>query len=120
MNNKTLYVSAIAVPSAGYSVLEVFLVRRGTSSSDSTSLLWSIVFAVIVALWTQGDVKERKLVPPYEYSFFVFLFWPVVLPYHLVKTRGMEGLVLFTGFVGLWWLPAISAIYTYVYSSKAS
>ena len=120
MKNKSIYILTLAAIAASYSVLEVLLVKKGIYSSSGTATLWTIVFAILVAFWTQADAKERKIEPPYEYSFFVFLFWPVVLPYHLFKTRGIEGLVQFFGFVALAFLPSISGLYTYVYFAKAS
>ena len=30
----------------------------------------------------------------------MFLMWPLIVPYYLLKTRGARGLVLIVGFVG--------------------
>ncbi len=62
-------------------------------------------FAIIVALWARNDVRARGESKPFEYAFFVFLLWPVVLPYHLIKNRGIDGLVMFIGFLAIFELP---------------
>ena len=70
--------------------------------------IWDLVYFSTIALWTQNDARTRKLYQPYEFGYFVFLFWPLILPYQLVKTRGMEGLMRYLGFISLYFIPPVA------------
>lgn len=45
------------------------------------------------------EPQHREFDAPFEFGAFMYFAWPIVLPYYLVKTQGVEGLVLFMGFV---------------------
>lgn len=101
--------------SVAYSAVAAYIVAHGGAISDGTGILWILIFAVLVALWAKNDAAARNEQKPFEYSYFVFLLWPVVLPYHLVKSRGIEGLLLFLGFLAIHELPSVVAITTWAY-----
>jgi hypothetical protein len=94
---------------------------RGGSLSESTEMLWYFVFSVLVTLWARNDIVHR--VPPAgrEYSYLLmFFFWPVVLPYHLLRSRGFEGLLLFIGFLGICVAPYVVQVVTWAYGTHGS
>lgn len=107
-----MLMSVIYGAAAGYTAL------TGNTLSYRTALLWAAIFAVLIALWAKNDARLRSEQKPFEYSYFVFLFWPVVLPYHLIKSRGLEGLVLFLGICLMYWLPDIVAITVWMYLDR--
>jgi hypothetical protein len=45
-----------------------------------------------------------------DLGFFLYLAWPVVMPYYLVKTRGAKGLLIMLGFVAAYVGAAIIGI----------
>ena len=95
--------------------MAVDLLGQAGFSLTTSNFLWTVIFALVIALWTSNDAKSRGLYKPYEYYYFVFLFWPFVLPYHLVKTRGTEGLMMFLGILGLCFLPFLSGLVAWAY-----
>jgi hypothetical protein len=113
--NQNLIVVGVFLISILYGLVEILAALEEQATSEGTKYLWSIVFALVIALWTGNDAKSRDLYKPYEYSYFVFLFWPFVLPYHLIKTRGTEGLLMFLGVLGLYFLPFISGLVAWAY-----
>jgi hypothetical protein len=114
-NNQKWIVLGLLFASLAYAWLEVFAALKEQVTSEETNFIWSILFAVVIALWTSNDAKEKKLYEPFEYSYFVFLFWPLVLPYHLAKTRGTDGVIMFMGVVFLYMLPFLSGLVTWAY-----
>jgi CDP-diglyceride synthetase len=114
-NNQKWIVLGLLFASLAYASLEVVAALKDQATSGETNLIWSVSFALIVALWTSNDAKDKKLYKPYEYSYFVFLFWPLVLPYHLAKTRGTDGLLVFMGVVLLYMLPFFSGLVAWAY-----
>lgn len=103
--SQRLIIFTLLTISAVYSGAEVLMSIQGSGSSTSTMLLWTVVFAVLVALWVQTDAEFRHKEIPFEYSSFVFLFWPPVLAYYLVKTQGFRGCLKFLGFLALYLMP---------------
>ena len=98
-----------------YSMVGAYLVIEGGSVSERTGLLWVLIFAILVALWATNDKSVRREEKPFEYSFFVFLFWPIALPYHLIRSRGVEGLLMFLGFLTIHELPTFVMTMVWVY-----
>ena len=88
-----------------FALVAAWLSAMNTSVSDSTYLLWSLIYSLLIAIWAQDDAKAKKLYKPFEYSFLVLLLWPLILPYHLTKTRGQEGLLMYAGFLAIYFLP---------------
>lgn len=114
-NQKSIIIG-LTVASFAYGVVEILAALKEQVTSAGTDYLWSIVFAIVIALWTSNDAKQKGLYEPYEFSYFAFLFWPFVLPYHLVKTRGSEGFLMFLGALIIYVLPFLLGLVTWAYS----
>jgi hypothetical protein len=112
---QTWIVAGLLVMSLLYSMAGAYMIIKGGAVSDRTGLLWVLAFALLVALWAKNDKELRNEQKPFEYSFFVFLFWPFVLPYHLIRSRGVEGLLMFIGFLAMHELPYYIATLAWVY-----
>jgi len=114
-NNQKLIVIGIIIVSIAYSALEVIASLNEQATSEGTNFIWSVSFSMVIALWANNDAKIKGLYKPYEYSYFVLLFWPVVLPYHLIKTRGTEGMLMFLGVIFVFFLPFVSGLVAWAY-----
>ena len=91
--------------SAGYAVVSAFAASRHADPSQGLAIAWIAAFSVLVALWARED-NRRGEGRPREYSWLLMIFfWPVVLAWHLVKTRGLEGFVLYLGFIAIYLAP---------------
>ncbi|PTU32664.1 hypothetical protein [Stenotrophobium rhamnosiphilum] len=97
------------------SAYTVVLSLKGVEASDGLTVTWTFVFAALVACWARVDAATQKVHRTLDFSFYFLAIWPIALPYYLVKTRGIEGLVLFFGFSILYFSPFISGLITYVY-----
>ena len=98
-----------------YTVAASYMVLHGGSLSDRNGILWVAAFAMLVALWTKNDALLRNERKPFEYSYFLFLFWPIMLPYHLIRSRGTEGLLMFLGFLAMHEMPGAVAMTIWAY-----
>lgn len=90
---------------------------RGEYLSDELSGVWTVVFALCVALWAHADAAVQKQDRPLDFSFWFFAVWPVALPIYLGRTRGVEGMILFAGFFLLYYAPFLSGLVAYTYGS---
>lgn len=91
------------------------LVLSDVQVGESLSSLWVLAFALLVALWAREDAGEKQIHRTLDFPAYFFLAWPLVLPYYLTRTRGVEGLVLFCGFVVLHFAPFLSGLVAYAY-----
>ena len=95
--------------------VEVTLNLKEQEISGSTELAWTFIFVVLVGMWVQRDSAGKKFDKPFDFGFFLYLFLPILLPYYLVRTRGVEGLVTFLGFAAIYYLPFFAGLVAYVY-----
>ncbi|MEH6542493.1 MAG: hypothetical protein V7721_01000 [Porticoccaceae bacterium] len=119
MNKKSLSISALIFLALGMGAVEVIMNSRGEVVSDSTQSLWGILFVIVTIVWAMADSETNEFDKPFDFGFLMYIFWPIALPYYLISTRGIEGIVLFFGFISIWlgpWLAGLVA-YTYVYTS---
>jgi len=57
-------------------------------------LLW------VMGWWLRTDSRKRAVASVYDMGFFLYIAWPVVMPYYLLKTRGTKGLLFILAFIG--------------------
>lgn len=100
MNKKAnIYMLALIAAATLLSIHSLILGIREISPTELFPGFWMFLVALMAALWCDADRYSRNW--PYEFGYFVFLFWPVVLPYYLVKTRKINGFFMFVGFLCL-------------------
>lgn len=102
---------------SAYSFVQISLNLQQQEVSATTDTIWAFAFAILVAIWALKEPKQSEFEAPFEFGAFLYFFWPVVLPYYLMKTRGTEGLVLFFGFVAIYAAPFTSGLIAYAYYS---
>lgn len=105
----------ICVLSVAYSALQIQLNLQDEVVSDASDTMWAFSFALLVAVWAKKEPGLNRFSPPFEFGAFMYFAWPLVLPYYLCKTRGIEGVVTFMGFVALYTMPFLSGLIAYVY-----
>src|SRR6266566_9173110 len=71
----------------------------GQAPAAYTLLHWAAQLWII-GWWLRTDSRKRGVVSVYDLGFFLFIAWPLVMPYYLVKTRGAKGLLVILGFIG--------------------
>ena len=72
----------------------------------------TFVYAILMTFWLDYDSRERKSWRVWDLGYFAFAAWPLVIPYYLIKTRGMKRaslLFLLAGatYVGSFLAPAL-------------
>jgi hypothetical protein len=110
-----IVVIGLILVSVLYGLVEGFYALNGQATSRHLHFGWAIAFALFIALWTANDKTAEDMYQSYEYLYFVLILWPVFLPYHLVKTRGVDGVFMFAGILGIYLLPFICGLAAPVY-----
>ena len=54
-----------------------------------------LVAPLVAAIsWLQADARARHVPLVYDMGFFVWIAWPVLIPWYAIKTRGRHGVPL--------------------------
>jgi hypothetical protein len=91
--------------------------------SPWVSLFFSFGPLLAVVLWLQKDAKQTGVGSVLDLGFFLWVAWPIVIPWYVFKTRGRAGWRLVVGLFALigsayiGWLTAAYAIYGIRYVS---
>jgi hypothetical protein len=101
-------VLTLIIASALLSIKQFRLGTEASEFADGLSAIWTLIFSVLVGVWTERDNSGARFSKPFEFGFFVYLFWPLILPYYLFKTRGVKGLLFAPGFFVLYSAPYIA------------
>jgi hypothetical protein len=66
---------------------------------DGVNLIYAVGVLWAIGWWLRTDSNRRGVLSVYDVGLFLYLAWPVVIPYYLLKTRGAKGLLIILGFV---------------------
>ena len=75
---------------------------RGKMPSAGFRLMYLCTMSWSFAAWALADRRRLRLPISVDYGWFYFYAWPLLVPYHALKTRGWRGLLTIGGFVALW------------------
>ena len=81
----------------------------GEQPPELVEAIYSVGPAFFLVCWVILDARRLRRVPCHDFGFLVGLFLPVALPWYLVWSRGLRGLLLLGFFLLLVILPALSA-----------
>ena len=91
------------------SVLEFLYACFAINPSSYYQRIYQVGIGWLIAWWVIEDQRTTNFRPCYEYSAFVFIFWLVLLPHYLFRTRGGRGLFQFGTFLTVLMLPRLIA-----------
>ncbi len=67
-------------------------------------LFWSLGW------WIQKDSRTRDIDSPTDLGFFLWIAWPIVLFYHLFRTRRLKALLLIAGYLAVFLTAVIAGV----------
>jgi hypothetical protein len=93
--------------SALVAVYDGWLIFHGLLLGGGVSFLHKFVVLSLVATWVVADTQALgRDFPSLDHGWFV-MFIPFYLTYYLLSTRRWRGLLILTGLISLWALPAV-------------
>ncbi len=102
------------IASVLYSLMQASATYANMGSSPSTEGIWLLVFLFSTVVWADRDRKNNDFSGVFDFGAYMYFAWPVALPYYLIRTRGLKGLVIYLGFWGLYLVPYIAGAFVYV------
>jgi hypothetical protein len=89
-----------------------------SSAAPAPAVMLFISFAPIVAVcaWLQKDARITGVASVHDWGFFIYLAWPVVIPWYALKTRGRAGWRLAGILLGMACAPMLAAYVVYAFA----
>jgi len=70
------------------------LQARHADIPGPSTLLQYVVLFCLIGYWLDVDSREKRTFRVWDMGFFLYVAWPFILPYYLVKTRGIKRALL--------------------------
>jgi hypothetical protein len=101
-----------AIPNSGATILigifflaanvgNALYAAHGLPPSGGFVFVYYVGFGLALAFWMHADSRRLAVREVLDQGWFVYIAWPVILPYHLFKTRGGRGALTLLGLIGL-------------------
>jgi hypothetical protein len=74
---------------------------RGIEPSPAFDLLYWVACLWVVGWWMRQDSRRRGVGWVFDMGFYLFIAWPLVLPYYLFKTRGARAILAILAFIAV-------------------
>ena len=92
MQNRSLIMFALlclltVVYHVGFDILNA----SGREPLPSVELLHTALFLCGVVWWLRAETQSSPVTQVYCAGLLVGIAWPILIPYHLLKTRGIKG-----------------------------
>jgi hypothetical protein len=75
----------------------IYIVLEGDAPAPLI-FVTALGFIWIVGWWMRRDSQRRGIAWVYDMGMFLYMLWPFIMPYYLLKTRGVRGLLVILGF----------------------
>ena len=83
-------------------VVTGFYLALATELPPAFSFLYPLCFLWAIGWWLREDSRARGVGWVFDMGLFLYIAWPVVMPYYLLKTRGAKGLLVMLAFAGVY------------------
>jgi hypothetical protein len=87
---------------------------RGLEPLPSVEFLYIAMFYCGVVWWLRAEAKRSLVTQIYCPGLMAITAWPIIIPYHLLKTRGVRGLLPLLALIGTFILARILATVIYL------
>ena len=86
----------------------------GTAPSSAFDLIDRLSFLWIMCWWLRQDSRKGGVAWVYDMGWFLSIVWIFIMPYHLIKSRGANGLLVILGVLAAYVGARIAGIVTYM------
>lgn len=91
-----------------------FYVAGELEPSPAFTLLYTLGFLWAIGWWLRADSRERGIGWVLDMGLFLYLAWPFIMVYYLLKTRGVRGFLAVAAFAALYVGAALAGVVLYV------
>ena len=91
-----------------------FVVGFIAAASQETSAAFNLLVIFAPGLffywWLQRDNQMTELRGVVDLGYAVLLVWGLLMPYYLLKTRGLKALLTISGFIAAYFIAALAGV----------
>jgi len=87
---------------------------RGLEPLPAVEFLYLAMFYCGVVWWLRAEAKNSPVTRVYCPGVMAITAWPIIIPYHLLKTRGVRGLLPLLALIGTFVFARILATVIYL------
>jgi|SRR5215213_1663476 len=73
---------------------------RGVEPAPGLEFLYTAIFICGVVWWLRAEIQSSTVTRLYCAGLLAYIAWPIIIPYHLLKTRGVRGLLPLLALIG--------------------
>ena len=92
----------------------------GVEPLPTAEFLYTGAFFCGLIWWLQADRGRSAVKPIYCLGLLMSIGWLIIIPYHLLKTRGAKGLIPLLALAGSFVIPQILTMILYVFLTLQS
>ena len=96
-----------------YNFAAAFYLLSGLELSAAVEFIYAAAFPSGAIWWLRSDSRRSPVTPLYCHGMIMGVGWFVVIPYHLLKTRGAKGFLMLLVLIGSFVLAQIAAAVVY-------
>lgn len=97
-----------------YSIGFGLYAARGLEPSPAFDFLYRAGLLCSIIWWIRGDARRHKVKTVYCLGLLVSMGWMIVVPYHLLKTRGAKGWLTIIILAAVFIVAQIASIAAYI------
>ena len=87
---------------------------RGLEPLPAFEFLYTAGFLCGVVWWLKAEARGSAVNPVYCSGLLVGIGWLIIIPYHLLKTRGVKGLIPLLALMGSFLVAQLLAAVVYI------
>jgi hypothetical protein len=87
---------------------------RAAEPPPAFTLLCALGLLWAVGWWLRRDSAKRGVGWVFDMGLFLYIAWPLLMPYYLFKTRGAKGLLAILAFIGVYFGALIAGAVLYI------
>jgi hypothetical protein len=91
-----------------------FYLTFGLETPAAVEFLYLAASSCAAVWWLQSETRRSAAGSVYCQGLLVGAYWPIVIPYHLLKTRGFRGLLPLLLLIASYLVPQIVTFVLYV------
>ncbi len=79
-----------------------FYLAHSVEPPPAYTFLYSLGFLWLIGWWVKSDSRKYGIAWVMDMGLFLYIAWVFFMPYYLVKTRGVKGLLYLLAFIAVY------------------
>ena len=71
-------------------------------ATPAFTFIYALGFLWIIGWWLLRDCRKHGVKWVFDMGLFLYIAWPLFMPYYLLKTRGAKGALVILGFTAVY------------------